>query len=96
MKSQLKIIVLIMFVMIFFCSCSHDEKNEIEIGDIVILKGINEKIIVVGKDIESIDQNKKYDYLGYFYNTGYIGDNGNVFFDEFAVERVYHAEYKEK
>ncbi|KGG79581.1 hypothetical protein Y919_11200 [Caloranaerobacter azorensis H53214] len=65
------------------------------IGTIVLLKGFEKKIMIFGRKINRIQENKIYDYLGCFYPEGYIGDNYNIFFMHNSIDKIYFKGYED-
>ncbi|QSX06763.1 DUF4176 domain-containing protein [Sedimentibacter sp. zth1] len=97
---KIKLFITIIMLM-FLCSCSNNSKqneielqDEIKIGDVVILHGISKEVIVVGKNVVLLDSNTNYEYLGYFYEYGFQGDEGNIFFNKLDIEKIYPVYYK--
>lgn len=62
--------------------------GSLSIGTIVKVNSINKMVMIFGKNIVHLEQNKQYDYLGCIYPEGYIGDHANIFFNENSIEKI--------
>lgn len=59
------------------------------IGTIILLKNIDKKIMIYGKNVIRVETNTKYDYLGCLYPEGYIGEEHNIFFNHDYIKKIY-------
>ena len=59
------------------------------IGSIVVPKGSERKIMIAGiKHTTNENPDKEYDYMGYLYPEGHIGDDVQFVFDDSDIEKI--------
>ncbi len=71
-------------------------KELLPIGSIVIPKGSKRKVMIAGiKHTTTENPNKEYDYMGYLYPEGHIGDDVQFVFDDSDIERIIFRGYED-
>ena len=68
-------------------------KELLPIGSVVLLQGLNKKIMIVGVLQVKQEANKLYDYLGVPYPEGYIGESKNILFNHDKINDVIFTGY---
>ena len=60
------------------------------IGTVILLKEATHPIMIYGRLQKRNTDKKVWDYIGCLYPEGYIGDNGNIFFNADDIESIVH------
>ena len=66
------------------------------LGTVVILKGFEPKVFIIGYAQQQEGQDKIWDYLGCEHPTGVISPEKNLLFNQDQIEKVIHLGYSDK
>ena len=73
------------------------QEKYLPIGSVVRLKGQNRQIVIVGYTIYNNKESKTnttiYDYCGFPYPEGYIGEDKNIAFNHELIEEIKYIGY---
>ena len=65
------------------------------IGSVVMLKGGNKRIMIIGRIQTKEGEDKIYDYSACYYPQGMVGSDSTFFFDRDAIEEVYFRGFED-
>lgn len=65
------------------------------IGTVVILKGANKKLMIIGYFPEDNKSKKKYDYVACLFPEGLMSSDSFYMFNKEKIQQVFHEGYKE-
>ena len=60
------------------------------LGTIVLLKGGNKKIMIIGRCQEDVKTKHQYDYSACFYPEGWISAQETIMFNQSEIDSVYY------
>ena len=70
-------------------------KDMLTIGSVVMLKGGNKRIMIIGRIQTKEGEDKIYDYSACYYPQGMVGSDSTFFFDRDAIEKVYFRGFED-
>lgn len=70
-------------------------KDLLPIGSVVLLKGGQRKLMVVGRVVCKEDDNKIYDYIGCLYPQGILTTSELYFFNTESIENVFFIGFQD-
>ena len=70
-------------------------KDMLTIGSVVMLKGGNKRIMIIGRIQTKEGEDKIYDYSACYYPQGMVGSDSTLFFDRDAIEEVYFRGFED-
>jgi len=70
-------------------------KNLLPIGSVVLLKGGQKRVMIIGRVQARAGEDKIYDYSACMYPEGMIGGETTCFFDRDAVDTVYFIGFQD-
>lgn len=71
-------------------------KSYFPIGTVVLLKGANKKIMIIGIGQKQVDTDKLWDYAGCVFPEGYLSPDKVFLFNHEQIEQVYMIGYQDK
>lgn len=71
-------------------------KNMLPIGSVVLLKGGNKRVMIIGRVLTKSGEEKIYDYAACYYPEGIGGTDGIFFFDRNAISRLYFVGFQDE
>lgn len=71
-------------------------ENLLPVGSVVLLKGGNKKIMIIGRIQAKAGEEKIYDYAATYYPEGMISSDSVFFFDRDAIDRYYFIGYQDE
>ena len=63
-------------------------KEFLQIGSVVVLKGTQKKLMIIGR--VQVCEGKMHKYSGVLYPEGYLGNDKLYLFDEADIETIYY------
>lgn len=70
-------------------------ENLLPIGSVVLLKGANKRVAIMGRIQARANDPKVYDYSACYYPEGLVSSDSFVFFDHDDIERVYFIGFQD-
>lgn len=70
-------------------------ENLLPVGSVVLLKGANKRVVVIGRIQARADDRKVYHYCACTYPEGLMDLDSFVFFDHDDIDRVYFIGYQD-
>lgn len=64
------------------------------IGTVVKLKGMEEPVMIYGRNVTRSIDKTMYHYLGVFYPIGYVSNDYNIFFNQSDIAEVIYQGYE--
>jgi len=71
-------------------------KDMLPIGTVVLLKGGNKRIMIIGRIQTKAGDDRIFDYSACYYPQGMIGSDSIFFFDRDAIEKVFFRGYEDE
>ena len=71
-------------------------ENLLPVGSVVLLKGGNKKIMIIGRIQARAGEDKIYDYAATYYPEGMVAPDSVFFFDRDAIDRYYFIGYQDE
>lgn len=70
-------------------------KDMLPLGTVVMLKGGNKRIMIIGRIQTKVGEEKIYDYSACYYPQGMISGDSTFFFDRDAIEEVFFRGFED-
>lgn len=71
-------------------------KDMLPIGSIVLLKGGNKRIMIIGRIQTKAGDDTIFDYSACYYPEGMVGSDSVFFFNRDVIEKVYFRGYEDE
>lgn len=71
-------------------------KDMLPIGSVVLLKGGNKRIMIIGRIQTKSGEERIYDYSACYYPQGMVGSDSTFFFDKDAIEEVFYRGFEDE
>ena len=68
-------------------------KKYLSIGSVVMLKGAEKAVMIIGFCVKANSEEKVYDYLGCLYPEGCIAVDKNLFFNHDQIDKILYLGY---
>ncbi len=72
------------------------EKNYLPIGSVVLLRGGEKRLVIIGRIQVMEGSDKIYDYSGCLYPEGVMGQDSLYFFDQEDIEIIYFIGFQDQ
>lgn len=73
-----------------------DIKELLPIGSIVLLKGGQKKVMIIGVKQTDLDTQIEYDYISVLYPEGNVGEAGQFLFNHSDIEQIIFRGYEDE
>jgi hypothetical protein len=71
-------------------------KNLLPIGSVVLLKGAEKKLMIIGVKQTNTDTGTEYDYLSVLYPEGNLGGESQVMFNHEDIQDIFFRGYEDE
>lgn len=65
------------------------------VGSVVLLKGAEQRVVIIGFAVKEDNNDKVWDYLGAPYPIGVIGSDKNLLFEREQIQKVVASGYSD-
>ncbi len=71
-------------------------KGLLPLGSVVLLKGANKRLMIIGRIQKQLDSDKVWDYSACYYPEGLINPDKTFLFDNDKIEKVYFLGFQDE